>query len=68
MVHKIANFGPNYTPPLSEVLCTILLAKEKNKVLAATEIVRSSWGRNDITMIADGWSDTRSQSIHSTIA
>ena len=32
------------------------------------EVVRASWEQNAITLITDGWSDTRSQSIHGITA
>ena len=32
------------------------------------EVVRASWEQNAITLITDGWSDTRSRSIHGITA
>lgn len=68
MVRRIVEFGPTYTPPSSEALRTTLLQKERDAVAAATEVVRSQWTRYVVSLIADGWSDTRSRSIHGVIA
>ena len=68
MVRKIAEFGPTYTPPSLEALRTTLLAKERDAVAAVTEVVRSLWEKNGVTLIADGWSDNKSRSIHGVVA
>ena len=68
MVKKIGEYGPLYTPPSSETLRTTLLEKERHDVERATENTKHLWKRNGVTLIADGWSDTRKRSIHGVVA
>ena len=68
MVKKIGEYGHLYTPPSSETLRTTLLQKERYDVEQAAENTRHLWKINGVTLIADGWSDTRKRSIHGVVA
>lgn len=68
MVKKIGEYGPNYVAPSSETLRTTLLDKEKRIVEQAAEVRKRQWEKYGVTLIADGWSDTRKRSIHGIVA
>lgn len=68
MVQEIARYGPTYKPPSYETLRTTLLQKEKAAIECALESVHESWAKNGVSLIADGWSDTRKRSIHGMVA
>lgn len=68
MARKIGEFGPDYVPPPSETLRTTLLEKEKMIVDAACASTKASWKKNGVSLIVDGWSDTRRRSIHGVVA
>ena len=68
MVKKIGEYGPHYVPLSSETLYTTLLDKEKRLVKQAAEITKRLWAKNGVSLIADGWSDTRKRSIHGLVA
>lgn len=68
MVKKIGEYGPNYVAPSYESLRTTLLDKEKRIVERATEVTKQHWETYGVTLIADGWSDTRKRSIHGLVA
>ena len=68
MVTKIGEYGPLYMPPSSEALRTTLLDKEKRLVEQAVANTKRLWEKNGVSLIADGWSDTRKRSIHGLVA
>ncbi|MCO5607477.1 hypothetical protein L7F22_061673 [Adiantum nelumboides] len=68
MCSKIADFGSTYVPSSSEQIRTSLLEKEKASVEAATVIMKEQWPNTGVTLIVDGWSDTRKRSIHGVVA
>ncbi|MCO5549337.1 hypothetical protein L7F22_002806 [Adiantum nelumboides] len=61
MAKKIGEYGPDYVPPSSETLRTTLLEKEKMIVDAACASTKASWKKNGVSLIVDGWSDTRQE-------
>ncbi len=67
MVTLIGEYGKSYVPPSSETIRTSLLDKEKRNVELAAETTKENWGRNGISLIVDGWSDTRKRSIHGVV-
>ena len=68
MVTKIGEYGASYVPPLSEKKRTSLLERKKRAVEIADETTRDSWAAQGISLIVDGWSDTRKRSIHGVVA
>ena len=65
---KIGEYGPSYVHPSSETIRTTLLDKEKKSVEAPTASIKDLWASNGVTLIVDGWSDTRKRSIHGVVA
>ena len=55
-------------PPSLEKIRTSLLEREKRAVEIAAETTRDSWAAQGISLIVDGWSDTRKRSIHGVVA
>lgn len=68
MVTKIGEYGPSYVPPSSETIRTTLLEKEKLSVDLAASSIRELWINNGVTLVVDGWSDTRKRCIHGVVA
>ena len=64
MVTKIGEYGSSYVPPSSKTLRTSLLEKEKRSVEVAVANMKELWANNGVTLVVDGWSDTRKWSIH----
>ena len=68
MAKKVGEYGPTYVPTSSETLSTSLLDREKEVVEAPCASTRASWKKNGVSLIVDGWSDTRRCSIHGVVA
>lgn len=68
MCKLIAEYGPSYVPPSSETIRTSLLEKEKASVEVAANHMKEQWAENGVTLVVDGWSDTRKRSIHGVVA
>ncbi len=68
MCTRIGEYGPHYVPPSSEAIRTTLLDREKAVVETATLTMRGQWAKYGVSLIADGWSDTRRRSIHGVVA
>ena len=67
MCTRIGEYGPHYIPPTYEALRTTLLDREKLLVEQATSNMKKQWCKYRVSLIADGWSDTR-RSIHGMVA
>jgi hypothetical protein len=55
--------GPNY-----EKVRTILLKKERQLLDDVLKPIRSSWGSTGVSIISDGWTDTRRRPLINVIA
>ncbi|KAI5057894.1 hypothetical protein GOP47_0027909 [Adiantum capillus-veneris] len=68
MVTKIGEYGSSYVPPSSERFRTTFLDKEKLAVEQAAQATKDLWETNGVSLLVDGWSDTRKRSIHGVVA
>ncbi|WVZ98549.1 hypothetical protein U9M48_043978 [Paspalum notatum var. saurae] len=48
---------PGYVPPGPKQLKTTLLQQERTRMEGILEIIKSTWGKAGVTIVADGWSD-----------
>jgi hypothetical protein len=55
--------GPNY-----EKLRTVLLQKERSLIHDILKLVRSSWTSSGVSIISDGWTDTKRRPLINVIA
>jgi hypothetical protein len=55
--------GPNY-----EKLITVLLQKERSLIHDILKPIRSSWTSTGVSIISDGWTDTKRRSLVNVIA
>ena len=68
MVKEVGEYGPYYTPPSSKALHTTMLDKEKCLVEKAIVNTKRQWECNGVSLITDGWNDTRKRLIHGLVA
>lgn len=68
MCTRIGEYGAHYVPPTNEALRTTLLDREKLLVEQATSNMKRQWSKYGVSLVADGWSDTRRRSIHGMVA
>jgi len=68
MCEKIANFGPSYRHPSYELLRTKILDGQKKSIELALDLLKEEWRSYGVTLMGDGWSDTRSRSIQGILA
>lgn len=59
---------PGYVPPGPKQLKTTLLQQEKAHIEGMLETIKSTWGKEGVTIVADGWSDVERRPIINILA
>ena len=67
MVAVILRAPADYISPRYEKVCTTLLQKEKISIDKTLQPIRTSWKTSSITIVSDGWKDTRNQPLINVI-
>ena len=68
MVAAIKESPADYTSPGYEKLRTTLLQQEKAHIERALQPIKKSWKTSGLTIVSDGWKDTRNRPLINVIA
>ena len=68
MLASIKEAPNDYTSLGYEKVCTTLLQKERVSIEKALQPIRNAWKTSGVTIVSDGWKDTRNMSLINVIA
>ena len=68
MVREINKAPQGFKGPIYEKIRTVLLKKEKELLEDVLAPIRSSWHSSGVSIVSDGWTDTRHRPLINIIA